>query len=289
MLLEKMKRRGKLLKYMLAPMVGKSLHFKRSGDAQALGRLQVDQGRQSTIAALRLVDSHLGAKAKEGLWFNEPVLVGYDDEGKATWNGTSERIIEKSWVLRHIREEPTRTKVLDICCFESLLSLELASNGFRVTGVDLRSFPLQHPNFEFHCLDVCNMPFESEAFDLVIALSAVEHIGLGWYDDPRGKSLDSVAVEEVHRVLKTDGRFLLTVPYGVFGETPLHRIYDIEAIKRLLKYFVITKMEFGVKVDGRTWLAPVPLEQASGMRHDPESFAPSAVALIECEKIDKNG
>lgn len=49
--------------------------------------------------------------------------------------------------------------------------------------------------------DVCNMPFADASFDLVLATDIIEHV-----DD------DAKAVDEIRRVLKPNGRLIVTVP-----------------------------------------------------------------------------
>ncbi len=233
--------------------------------------------------AMALADSHLGPKAAEGLWFNEPIILRYDESGRPAWARTSERIIEKAWVLRHLAGLNTPASILDVGCAESLLSMELASNGFLVTGVDIRPYPLSHPNFRFVQGDVMTAPLESESFDGAILLSTIEHIGLGWYGDEIGDS-QSAVMAQIHHLLKPGGQLLVTVPFGRQAVTPLHRIFDSSALSHLLSHFQIDKLEYGIKLDEKTWLSPAAEQKAAAQEHDAESYAPGAVALVLCSK-----
>lgn len=65
--------------------------------------------------------------------------------------------------------------------------------------------------------DVCAMPFPDGEFDLVLATDIIEHV-----DD------DAAALREIRRVLKPDGRVLITVPafqslWGVQDEIGQHK------------------------------------------------------------------
>jgi SAM-dependent methyltransferase len=223
-------------------------------------------------------------KATEGLWFNEPIILQYDGTGRPSWARTSERIVEKAWVLRHLADLIGGAKILDCGCTESFLSLELASNGFFVTGIDVRPYPLQHPNFDFIQGDITAVPLPSAFFDAIILLSTIEHIGLGWYGDPKGEIMLSNAIKEVHRLLKPGGHLLLTVPFGKPAVAPLHRIFDAQQLRHLLKDFNIEALEYGIKMDERTWRVPASEEEAELRGHDPETYAPGAVALAVCRK-----
>ena len=253
-------------------------------------RVQVTQQIDATCnrlvrETLQAADSHTGPKAKAGLWFNEPVKVRYDEAGHPFCGDTTERIIEKAWVLRNLADVPGGARILDVGCSESTLSIELASNGYQVTGIDVRPYPLQHPGFQFVQADICDSPLESASYDVVIALSTIEHLGLGWYGDSQDESSDHVAMQQIHRLLKPGGLLLMTVPYGQRATTPVHRIYDSESLHRLLEKFEIQNAEYGMKMDDRTWISPVPEERAAQQRHDPASGAPSAVCLIRCAKL----
>lgn len=260
------------------------LGARTEGLEQALRAAREERIERIITETLRAGDHWAGPRGKEGLWFNEPILVQYDDRGRASWSGTSERIIEKAWVIRHLSSVATGSRILDVGCSESLLSLELASNGFLVTGVDIRPNPLGHPNFEFIQADICNSKLKSESYDAVIALSTIEHIGLGWYGDPVADSLDYSVLKEIYRLLKPAGRLLLTVPFGQRAVTPLHRIYDRVSLSAVIRDFTIEKIDYAVKLDARTWLSPIPEEEASQQKHDPVSYAPSAVAMVACLK-----
>ncbi len=56
-------------------------------------------------------------------------------------------------------------------------------------------------NFTVVLGDVCNLPFENEEFDVIIAMDVFEHI-----------SEDSLAIQEVYRVLKNGGWLIFSVP-----------------------------------------------------------------------------
>ncbi|MFS6826604.1 class I SAM-dependent methyltransferase [Cyanobium sp. ATX-6F1] len=70
--------------------------------------------------------------------------------------------------------------------------------------------------------DLRDNPFRNEAFDTVVSLSTIEHIGMDntlvYSDKVRYKEQDAcsylVAVNEMIRVLKTSGKLFLSVPFG---------------------------------------------------------------------------
>jgi SAM-dependent methyltransferase len=286
-------RQGQLREEVLAAQaqtlqaMGAQLQALMQQQSQLEGKLEAELHQQikSIIReTLSSADSWTGPKATAGLWFNEPILTQYDDQARPSWSGTTERIVEKAWVLRYLSDIPIDAKLLDVGCSESLLSIELASNGFQVTGIDIRPYPLRHPNFKFLQADICNSNLESASYDVIIALSTIEHLGLGWYGDPQDDSSDHRAMREIYRLLKPGGRLLMTVPFGQRVQTPLHRIYDNQSLRALLHGFTIERIEYAVKVDDKTWISRIAEEKASQQKHDPASNAPSAVAIAVCVK-----
>lgn len=230
------------------------------------------------------------AKINSGLWFNEPIIVGYNNDGEAFWSGTNERIFEKSFVLQSLAQlyDSTQITVLDVGAAESLLAYELASLNYCVTAIDIRPIALSHPNLKFVKTDICTPVLPVSSFDCVIALSTLEHIGLGWYGDEKGETLDYEAVRQIYTLLKSNGSFILTVPYGKKAITPVHRIYDREALNKLLEDFKITKAIYGIRLDDFTWTLTNNEAEAAAKEHNPHNYLPGSVAMLTCKKMDRN-
>lgn len=59
----------------------------------------------------------------------------------------SERFVEYAFVLQNIDEG--KLKVLDVGCHGTLFPIMLASLGYNVVGIDLKSYGYTHPHFKF--------------------------------------------------------------------------------------------------------------------------------------------
>lgn len=201
-----------------------------------------------------------GEIAKAGLWFNPPVIVQFGKGGPQV-RGITERILEHIFVHTRLPRPPAR--VLDLGCSESTNAIEMATLGYEVVGVDLRPLPLKHPSFTMVEANLSDMPFEDNSFDVAVALSTIEHVGLGWYTEEERGSSDQQTIAEVLRVLKPGGKFLLTTPFGRAGQTPVHRIYDRTRLRELLQPFREIERAYGVR-DGEDWSFTLDEKKAEG-------------------------
>ncbi|MEH1784751.1 MAG: DUF268 domain-containing protein [Nostoc sp.] len=247
---------------------------------------QISIELQADKSVTNQASSNEESKIASGLWFNEPIIVGYHENGEAYWAGTNERIFEKTFVLQSLARlyKSSNITVLDVGAAESLLSYELASFNYSVTAIDIRPIALFHPNLKFVKTDICNPVLPPASFDCVIALSTLEHIGLGWYGDETGESYDIKAVQQISLLLKPEGSFILTVPYGKKALTPVHRIYNQESLQKLIQDFKIVQISYGVRKDDFTWTITENELEVSEKEHNPDNYLPGAVAMLVCKK-----
>jgi len=127
-------------------------------------------------------------------------------------------------------------KLLDVGCGTGTISLELQRRGFEVYGIDFSSVGIQRAREKginaIECdLDKDGIPFENSFFDVVWAGDVVEHVF-----DPL------FLLKEINRVLKYDGKILLSTPNDInifkrisvflYGESPQSVIYrDLKICK----------------------------------------------------------
>lgn len=167
----------------------------------------------------------------------------------------SERILEYALCFARLGVKPTqKVSILDIGCYYSNFPISLASMGFDVYGIDIMPYELTHPNFTFIQDDVRDYNFGKKKFDVVTCISTLEHVGLGDYGDRKEKSGDLKTVEAVKKVLKKNGVFIITVPFGIRSTTTSHRSYNWADIMKLMKGFDILEKEFFVEKDSK-WIA----------------------------------
>jgi len=237
------------------------------------------------VEALRSAEARDGLKAAEGLWFNDPIQIAYDESGKPQWSSTSEQIVERTWIYRQLASLPAGLRILDMGCGDSTLPIELASSGYSVTGVAARPYKLEHPNFRFLQGDIVDTDV-GRNFDAVVALSMLDRVGLGGRRDAREADMElESAIARVREVLTPGGMFLLSAAYGIAAVTPQQRIFDGSELRRLLSGFAIQTAQYAVRVNRRVWMAPVDESNAASRPYDPSTYSPGALALLACRKI----
>lgn len=186
---------------------------------------------------------------------------------------TTERVVEYPFVFQNL--EGVRGPVLDVGCCSSRLPIALASRGFRTVGLDFNPYPYRHPNLWAVRGDAMRIPFATGTFGAVLAISMVEHIGLGHYADPLADTGDRSAVREIARVLRPGGRALITVPSGKALTDHWKRVYDSARLRELLVPLRTERVEYAVSTAG-LWRPAPEAEAASTDWNGPDR----AVAMV---------
>jgi ubiquinone/menaquinone biosynthesis C-methylase UbiE len=171
----------------------------------------------------------------------------------------TERVIEVPFLFESL-PEPSNQKVLDIGCCESDLVVHLNSIGFDVYGIDMRDCKQRNNNItdnikqKFIIGDVRKMEFQDNIFDIVYAISTLEHVGLvetPYHTDTIfDEDGDIKALIEMMRVTKPGGKIIFTVPYGI-GENGLkiwQRFYTKDRIQKMIEKTGIVVDKFTYKV-----------------------------------------
>lgn len=161
---------------------------------------------------------------------------------------TTERVLEYPFAFQNLGG--ATGPVLDIGCCSSGMPIALASRGFHVIGIDVNPYAFRHPNFRAVRGDAMRLPFASGTFGGVLAISVVEHVGIGHYGDPLAATGDLVTVSEIARVLRADGRAIITVPFGVARTDDFQRVYDPPRLRRLLAPLAEIGIEYARSVAG---------------------------------------
>jgi SAM-dependent methyltransferase len=130
--------------------------------------------------------------------------------------GTDERLIEIPWALARVRPGDRLLDVGTANAEPAYVAALLGRAAAEIVGVDLAEAEV--PGIRTVVADVRELPFDDGAFDLVLCVSTLEHVGRdnrvyggGAEADPGGIA---AALEELRRVLARQGRLVVTVPCG---------------------------------------------------------------------------
>jgi SAM-dependent methyltransferase len=123
----------------------------------------------------------------------------------------SERVVEVPWVTERIGR-PARALDIGAAGSEHLEALARACP--EAYALDTRPVAAVHGLATF-TLDAAHMPENwGGRFDLVTAVSVIDHIGLASYGNPDEPGKLERVCAEIARVTAPGGRLLLTVPFG---------------------------------------------------------------------------
>lgn len=226
---------------------------------QGLGFLELEAGAPGrrlaalsapVAGALNWAEGPDGYAAQAGVWFNPPVPV----EHRAGAVGillVNERIVEQPFVFAQVGPAPQR--ILDLGGAESTVALSLATLGHDVTVVDPRGYPVAHPNLT---VSACRLEEHAPAapYDVAVALSAVEHFGLGHYAGAEGSADDRAALARLRELVRPGGRLVLTVPFAAQASADdFQRVYDLAGLAELLAGWRVEERFAAWQVERTQW------------------------------------
>jgi SAM-dependent methyltransferase len=246
--------------------------------------------RQGTLSRATLVHELAGAAEFERVRLLDDAVAfarGARERGeRPRWlqgpPGVDERVIEIPWVLARLG----RGRALEVgyAFAEPPYLAALLQAGFdELVGVDLAEADV--PGLAAVRADVRELPFDDRSFDLALCVSTLEHVGAdneryGLEAEHDGASR-LTALRELRRVLRPDGRLLITVPCGEPGDYGWFHQDDVRGWTKLYVragFFVEEQEPYELTEDG--WRTAPELD-TRGLRYGERGPAASAVLCAE--------
>lgn len=167
----------------------------------------------------------------------------------------SERVIEYPFIFENLRHVKTGGRILDVGYRGSPLIAEIAVFDYECHAIDIRN-PFKYAGINIVRGSICNAPYREGVFDVITAVSTIEHIGLSEpYGDVEKRGTDKTALNEIKRILKPDGKILITLPYGKVVPWTYYRAYDGPSLRRMLSGLKIEVDKYFIRDENnRTWL-----------------------------------
>lgn len=175
------------------------------------------------------------------------VFAGGDPLPRAYGIGIDERIVEYPWLLS--RMSCDGGLVLDggsVLNYPFLLDApQLAGKQLVILTLAPESTMAKRQNVSYMFGDLRETLFRDGAFDLIVSVSTLEHIGMDnaklyTQDDQHNESqLDDYlkVIKEFHRILKPGGRFLMTVPFGKAQNLGWLHQFDRQRLQKAISAF----------------------------------------------------
>jgi len=145
------------------------------------------------------------------------LLVQTSDVDHADWNyrpllGKLQRV--RFQLIKALLRDSRGTDLLEVGYGSGVFFPELLKHCQNISGVDIHPMPAEVSQSieaagiraDLHSADVCDMPFSSDAFDIVVAVSALEYV----------PDIDKACLEII-RVLRDGGIAVLVTP----GKSPI--------------------------------------------------------------------
>jgi len=163
-----------------------------------------------------------------------------------SWDKVHSRCIEYPFAASRISGQESRILDIGISKASEIWIKYLDSLPINeVHGTDYDPLTFKPKKLIFTKADVRYLPYKDNYFDLITAVSVIEHIGL---DNPQVNSEyipkadengDLNAIKEIARVLNKDGKLIITIPFGkkemlILGNST--RCYNLERIKLFEQY-----------------------------------------------------
>lgn len=130
--------------------------------------------------------------------------------------------------------------VLDVGSCESLFLYELDFRGYITWGLDHKDYQEKLKKIPFFKVDISDPNLIKEDshffgyFYYIVAISTIEHVGLGAYGDPKRENGDRLAMENIYKLLREDGFVILTIPMRHWF-SPTGRGYNMYQFKKLIE------------------------------------------------------
>lgn len=213
-----------------------------------------------------------------------------------------ERVVEYAWVFGHLRRAGPVGRLLDA---GSIFNHDYLLDRAPLKGSDLTIMTLApekhcfwHDGISYVFGDLRNSYFKDGAFDTIVCISTIEHVGLDntlLYSadrerDERDERGYIAAAREFRRIIKPGGVCYISFPYGKRCNLGWYQVFDGAMVKQIIEAYAPSEHTieyFGYSAQGwrRTAAADVqdavPFDVHSGVgKGDDRAASSRAIACL---------
>jgi 2-polyprenyl-3-methyl-5-hydroxy-6-metoxy-1,4-benzoquinol methylase len=165
---------------------------------------------------------------------------------------TNERVVAVPYVLRALAGVPRGSAILNVGASDRMLAVSLASLGYRVTALDTRPHPYQHPLLETVVGSIHDWDNESDLFDAVVYVSSIKY---GRHAEPATAwGSDVTAMRRIRELTKPRGLLVLTAPLANPSGGGLAGTSEQPGLDPLLDGWEIEDLTVVRSRDDATWM-----------------------------------
>jgi 2-polyprenyl-3-methyl-5-hydroxy-6-metoxy-1,4-benzoquinol methylase len=191
----------------------------------------IKSATNSTIYSIEEIGRTRGLICKLGQFDKDWFIRIFEPETKGV------RAWEYGKLLSRLENLP-KGKILDVGAGGSLMADYLASKGWEVTSLDLekqmeKRYQGKNNKVKYVTGDMTKMTFKNRTFDVVMSISAIEHLE-SW-----GKTI--MALNEMKRVVKRSGRIFVSTDFYLKRQTTdnwaggMKSAYGFDKLKQIAK------------------------------------------------------
>jgi 2-polyprenyl-3-methyl-5-hydroxy-6-metoxy-1,4-benzoquinol methylase len=213
----------------------------------------IEEINEHIAGVLNYGASHEGFAAQAQLWFNPPLLVGYEPQ-RVALQWVNERVVEVPYAFRALCRVEPNAAVLDVGATESSVCLSLATLGYDVTAIDPRPNPLSHERLRT-VVGLIEEWDHDATFDAVLCLSTIEHIGMDAYEqEATERRVDLEAMKRIRDLTRAEGLLVLTTAVGRASSiNESGRVYDRAGLDELLEGWEVVDCTLVQRRDATNW------------------------------------
>lgn len=147
----------------------------------------------------------------------------------------NERVVEIPWALMQL---PQKGTVLDVGSWSATYLASIPSVDRRLHCLDPQECGDEiPPSAIFHHQSIIGNDLPRHAYDCVLLLSTIEHIGLPTYGQHPFAHGDLLTLSEVRQLLTPNGYVIVTLPAGVSKITSWYRQYSPSDLRSLFRHW----------------------------------------------------
>lgn len=175
-----------------------------------------------------------------------PGTMEYYDKTAAEWAERGYAADAETECLRDfLNMLPKGARVLDLCCGAGYESMRIAGSGYEAVGIDFSEESLKiakdrNPGIPFYQEDMLNDYSYIGTVDAIITIAGLVHIETAKLP---------LAFERMHKVLKQDGKLLVSIREGV-GKMPDRSLLQVEGVQYDRNFIAHTLKELKEATEG---------------------------------------